>query len=139
MYFCAIKSDKEKYEVVPIYISKDRTWYTGDSLLEITPAAVTQTHTIGSSVNTIKVLGTGMIKCSTSEELNSYNDLPENTLAIVIDNYYKGTYQLIEGQWEQIGEPVNVGDDTLTQEQYDNAVLSIDNILGINEEEQKNE
>ena len=27
--------DKEKYEVVPIYISKDRTWYTGDSLLEI--------------------------------------------------------------------------------------------------------
>ena len=27
--------DKEKYEVVPIYISKDRVWYTGDSLLEI--------------------------------------------------------------------------------------------------------
>ena len=27
--------DKEKYEVVPIYISKDRTWYTGEDLLEI--------------------------------------------------------------------------------------------------------
>lgn len=27
--------DKEKYEVVPIYISKDRVWYTGDSLLDI--------------------------------------------------------------------------------------------------------
>jgi len=27
--------DKEKYEVVPIYISKERIWYTGDKLLEI--------------------------------------------------------------------------------------------------------
>lgn len=27
--------DKEKYDVVPIYISKDRTWYTGHPLLDI--------------------------------------------------------------------------------------------------------
>lgn len=27
--------DKEKYEVIPIYISKNRIWYTGDKLLEI--------------------------------------------------------------------------------------------------------
>ena len=27
--------DKEKYEIVPIYISKERIWYTGDKLLEI--------------------------------------------------------------------------------------------------------
>ena len=32
----AIKSiDREKYEVVPIYISKEKYWYTGDNLLEI--------------------------------------------------------------------------------------------------------
>ena len=32
----AIKNiDKDKYEVVPIYISKDRTWYTGKELAEI--------------------------------------------------------------------------------------------------------
>lgn len=32
----AIKSiDKEKYEVVPIYISKEKYWYTGSNLLEI--------------------------------------------------------------------------------------------------------
>ena len=32
----AIKSiDKEKYDVVPIYISKEKYWYTGNSLLEI--------------------------------------------------------------------------------------------------------
>ena len=32
----AIKSiNKEKYEVVPIYISKEKYWYTGDNLLEI--------------------------------------------------------------------------------------------------------
>ena len=27
--------DKEKYKVVPIYISKDGIWYVGDELLEI--------------------------------------------------------------------------------------------------------
>ena len=27
--------DKEKYDVVPIYIGQDRVWYTGDALLEI--------------------------------------------------------------------------------------------------------
>jgi len=27
--------DKEKYEVVPIYISKEKCWYTGNNLLEI--------------------------------------------------------------------------------------------------------
>ena len=27
--------DKEKYEIVPIYISKEKLWYTGDKLLEI--------------------------------------------------------------------------------------------------------
>ena len=27
--------DKEKYDVVPIYISKDRTWYTGKMLMEM--------------------------------------------------------------------------------------------------------
>ena len=27
--------DKEKYEVVPIYISKDRNWYTGEELLKM--------------------------------------------------------------------------------------------------------
>lgn len=27
--------DKDKYEIVPIYISKDRIWYTGEKLLEI--------------------------------------------------------------------------------------------------------
>ena len=32
----AIKSiDKDKYDVVPIYISKDRTWYYGHILLDI--------------------------------------------------------------------------------------------------------
>ena len=32
----AIKSiDSEKYDVVPIYISKEKYWYTGNSLLEI--------------------------------------------------------------------------------------------------------
>ena len=27
--------DKDKYEPVPIYISKDRTWYTGNMLKEM--------------------------------------------------------------------------------------------------------
>ena len=27
--------DKDKYDVVPIYISKDRTWYTGKMLMEM--------------------------------------------------------------------------------------------------------
>ena len=27
--------DKEKYEVIPIYIGKDRTWYTGHILLDV--------------------------------------------------------------------------------------------------------
>ena len=27
--------DKEKYEIIPIYISKDKTWYTGRMLSEI--------------------------------------------------------------------------------------------------------
>ena len=27
--------DKDKYEIIPIYISKDRTWYTGKMLMEI--------------------------------------------------------------------------------------------------------
>ena len=27
--------DKSKYEVVPIYIGKDRNWYTGDALLDM--------------------------------------------------------------------------------------------------------
>ena len=27
--------DDEKYEIIPIYISKDRTWYTGKMLREI--------------------------------------------------------------------------------------------------------
>ena len=32
----AIKNiDESKYEVVPIYISKDRVWYTGNDLLNI--------------------------------------------------------------------------------------------------------
>ena len=32
----AIKNlDKEKYEVIPLYISKDRIWYTGHVLLDI--------------------------------------------------------------------------------------------------------
>ena len=29
------KMDLEKYEVVPIYITKDREWYTGEMLKEI--------------------------------------------------------------------------------------------------------
>lgn len=27
--------DKEKYDIVPIYIAKDRTWYTGKMLMDI--------------------------------------------------------------------------------------------------------
>ena len=27
--------DKEKYDIIPIYISKDRTWYTGKMLMEM--------------------------------------------------------------------------------------------------------
>ena len=27
--------DQNKYEIVPIYISKDRTWYTGKMLMDI--------------------------------------------------------------------------------------------------------
>lgn len=81
------------------------------------------------------ITGAGPIYVETVEDLANYLDVPENTMAVIRDEYYKGTYQLIEGSWEQIGEPVNVGDDTLTKEQYDTAVLSIDNILGINEEE----
>ncbi|SDZ30186.1 D-alanine-D-alanine ligase [Evansella caseinilytica] len=27
--------DKEKYEIIPLYISKDGTWYTGDAMLDI--------------------------------------------------------------------------------------------------------
>lgn len=27
--------DLEKYEIIPIYIAKDRTWYTGEMLKEI--------------------------------------------------------------------------------------------------------
>ena len=29
------KLDNEKYDIVPIYISKDRTWYTGKMLADI--------------------------------------------------------------------------------------------------------
>lgn len=29
------KMDQEKYEIVPIYITKDREWYTGDMLKDI--------------------------------------------------------------------------------------------------------
>ena len=32
----AIESmNKEKYDIVPIYISKDKVWYTGESLFKI--------------------------------------------------------------------------------------------------------
>ena len=30
-----IPYDEEKYEIVPIYITKDREWYTGDMLKDI--------------------------------------------------------------------------------------------------------
>ena len=29
------KLDQEKYEIIPIYITKDREWYTGDMLKDI--------------------------------------------------------------------------------------------------------
>ena len=29
------KMDEEKYEIIPIYITKDREWYTGDMLKDI--------------------------------------------------------------------------------------------------------
>lgn len=29
------KMDQEKYEIIPIYITKDREWYTGDMLKDI--------------------------------------------------------------------------------------------------------
>ena len=29
------KIDEEKYEIIPIYITKDREWYTGDMLKDI--------------------------------------------------------------------------------------------------------
>ena len=27
--------DQEKYEIIPIYVAKDRTWYTGKMLMDI--------------------------------------------------------------------------------------------------------
>ena len=32
--------DKNKYEIIPIYMAKDRTWYTGKMLLEIDNVAL---------------------------------------------------------------------------------------------------
>ena len=29
------KMDQEKYEIIPIYITKDREWYTGEMLKDI--------------------------------------------------------------------------------------------------------
>ena len=38
------KMDQEKYEVIPIYITKDREWYTGDMLKDIDINSVSPVH-----------------------------------------------------------------------------------------------
>ena len=46
------KIDEEKYEVVPIYITKDREWYTGDMLKDID---------VYQDLNLIKTYGTNVV------------------------------------------------------------------------------
>ena len=46
------KIDEEKYEVIPIYITKDREWYTGEMLKDID---------VYQDLNLIKTYGTNVV------------------------------------------------------------------------------
>ena len=49
------KMDEEKYDIIPIYITKDREWYTGDMLKDIDSY---------SDLDLIKKYATNVVLCS---------------------------------------------------------------------------
>lgn len=113
-----IIKDGSKTIIEPVLELED-----GDSILEYTPDVLPQTHSIGSSVNTIKIKGTGITTYGSIDEMNLHKDLPNNTLAIIQNANFEGFYQLINNEWIQLGEPV--------QEVL--AMIDLNNVNGTND------